>query len=160
MFQKSSNKFLKIAVVLVIIFFILIGIIIGVEKYKFWKGTKNVEKLAENLEKMKQLDYELAMADTYGGKTPQETLDMFISAVEKGNYELASKYFVIAKQEEWKKMLKKAENIDEFLKEVKQVKENINTGKYSEQEDWFRVDKPVVIEFMRYPNGVWKIIEI
>ena len=37
-------------------------------------------------------------ADTYGGKTPQETLDMFISAVEKGDYELASKYFVVERQ--------------------------------------------------------------
>jgi hypothetical protein len=40
--------------------------------------------------------YETAMKnDTYGGKTPQETLDMFIDALKKGDMELASKYFVL-----------------------------------------------------------------
>lgn len=40
--------------------------------------------------------YEAAMKnDTYGGKTPQETLDMFVDALKKGDIELASKYFVL-----------------------------------------------------------------
>ncbi len=34
-------------------------------------------------------------ADTYGGKTPEETLGMFIDALKKGDVELASKYFVL-----------------------------------------------------------------
>ena len=39
-------------------------------------------------------DYKSAMtADTYGGKTPQETLDLFVAALKKGDLELASKYF-------------------------------------------------------------------
>ena len=39
-------------------------------------------------------DFETAMKnDTYGGKTPQETLEMFIDALKKGDIELASKYF-------------------------------------------------------------------
>jgi hypothetical protein len=40
--------------------------------------------------------YEAAMrADTYGGSTPQETLDLFVAALEQGDLELASKYFVL-----------------------------------------------------------------
>lgn len=40
--------------------------------------------------------YETAMKnDTYGGQTPQETLDMFVDALKKGDVELASKYFVL-----------------------------------------------------------------
>ena len=38
--------------------------------------------------------------DTYGGETPEETLELFIQALEEGNVELASKYFVVEKQEE------------------------------------------------------------
>ena len=34
-------------------------------------------------------------ADTYGGKTPQETLDMFVDALRKEDIELASKYFML-----------------------------------------------------------------
>lgn len=33
--------------------------------------------------------------DTYGGKTPQETLNMFIDALRKGDIDLASKYFAL-----------------------------------------------------------------
>lgn len=34
-------------------------------------------------------------ADTYGGKTPEETLALFIDALKKGDADLASKYFAL-----------------------------------------------------------------
>ncbi|MFA5098969.1 MAG: hypothetical protein WC461_01990 [Candidatus Paceibacterota bacterium] len=41
-------------------------------------------------------NYEDAMKnDTYGGKTPEETLKMFIDALKNDDVELASKYFVL-----------------------------------------------------------------
>ena len=43
-----------------------------------------------------QANYDKAMReDTYGGKTPQETLDMFIAALRAGDVELAGKYFML-----------------------------------------------------------------
>lgn len=40
--------------------------------------------------------YQKAMSeDTYGGKTPQETLDLFIKALRAEDIELASKYFML-----------------------------------------------------------------
>ena len=43
-----------------------------------------------------QKKYEAAMtADTYGGKTPEETLNLFVSALKSGDMTLASKYFVL-----------------------------------------------------------------
>jgi HEAT repeat protein len=33
--------------------------------------------------------------DTYGGKTPEETLQMFIEALKKEDIELASRYFML-----------------------------------------------------------------
>ncbi len=41
--------------------------------------------------------------DIYGGSTPEETLQLFIDALKKGDTDLASKYFVVDKQEEMKK---------------------------------------------------------
>lgn len=38
---------------------------------------------------------EAMTTDTYGGKTPKETLDMFVAALRSGNVELASKYFLL-----------------------------------------------------------------
>lgn len=39
--------------------------------------------------------------DFVGGNTPEETIDLFIEALKKGNYELASKYFTVEQQKEW-----------------------------------------------------------
>lgn len=40
-------------------------------------------------------------ADTYGGETPEETLRLFVEALEKKDFELAAKYFVIENREEY-----------------------------------------------------------
>jgi hypothetical protein len=43
-----------------------------------------------------QNKYKAAMtADTYGGKTPEETLSLFITALKSGDMTIASKYFVL-----------------------------------------------------------------
>lgn len=41
--------------------------------------------------------------DIYGGATPEETLALFIDALKNGDVDLASKYFVVEKQEEMRK---------------------------------------------------------
>ena len=43
--------------------------------------------------------------DIYGGKTPEETLSLFVDALKKGDVKLASKYFVLDKQKEMEKEL-------------------------------------------------------
>ncbi|KKW35793.1 hypothetical protein A2852_01650 [Candidatus Adlerbacteria bacterium RIFCSPHIGHO2_01_FULL_54_23] len=49
-------------------------------------------------------------ADAYGGATPEETLRLFVEALEKEDFVLASKYFVVEKQEENLKELKLGSN--------------------------------------------------
>src|SRR3989344_6103524 len=59
--------------------------------------------------KKQEAKYIAAMtADTYGGKTPQETLDLFVAALRAGDVELASKYFLLdenLRREKWVAML-------------------------------------------------------
>ena len=59
--------------------------------------------------KKAEADYIAAMtADTFGGNTPKETLDLFVAALRKGDVDLASKYFLIREEvprEEWVKYL-------------------------------------------------------
>jgi hypothetical protein len=54
-----------------------------------------------NIEKQEQRYKE----DKFGGKTPEETYEMFLDALRKKDIELASKYFVLDKQDEYKKVL-------------------------------------------------------
>lgn len=53
-------------------------------------------------------------ADTYGGKTPQETYALFLEALEKKDIELASKYFVLDKQEEYKSLLEEVDKNEKW----------------------------------------------
>lgn len=110
----KTKKFLMWAGIVVLAILVL-GF--GYPIYNEWKGRKGVENLANALKQFEIDDYKAAMADTYGGKTPQETLQMYIDAVEKGDYELASKYFIGDRQKEELKSLINApkENINNIL---------------------------------------------
>src|SRR3989344_5678415 len=63
--------------------------------------------------------------DKYGGKTPEETYDMFLEALKKGDTTLASKYFEIEKQDDWKKTLeeyKKQDLLANFVRELENTR--------------------------------------
>ena len=103
------------------------------------------------------------MADTYGGKTPQETLQMYIDAVEKGDYELASKYFIGDYQEmELESSRKMPSNeIQKYIDILKNAITKLDIdGKYDTDKKYFSLYKPILIRMKLYPNGIWKIIEI
>ena len=56
--------------------------------------------------------------DTYGGKTPQETLDMFIAALKAGDVELASKYFALddnLSRKEWEDLLARVKTQNKLM---------------------------------------------
>ena len=61
--------------------------------------------------------------DNYGGETPEETLDLYIQALEKSDFELASKYFVLKDQ---KKEL--GELLSLSVGEIDSYLEVLNTG--------------------------------
>jgi len=162
-FGKIFNwRNLKIAAYAVAAFALfLVALNYGLEKYNQSKQWQEIKKSAEAFQKAEQELYQKMMADTYGGKTPEETLDMYIEAVEKGDYELASRYFVVEKQEEWKKELFEIEKVNKknvFLEPLRQSKNS--EGEYSESQQTFAIYKPVAINFILYPNGIWKISEI
>src|SRR3989338_1022782 len=129
-------------------------------KIYLWKSGKEPDLIAEAVRQAEQKDYAIAMADTYGGKTPQETLQMYIDAVEKGDYELASRYFVKSKQEEELRALQAAEkaDIDNVIKLMKETEND--SGSYSVDRKTFIVRKPILTEYTFYPSGIWKIVEI
>lgn len=62
------------------------------------EGAQYRRQVEENMNKYTEWEknYNKAMTeDVYGGKTPQETLDMFIDALKKEDVDLASKYFML-----------------------------------------------------------------
>lgn len=79
--------------------------------YFSWKGEQygyDVQNAVSGMYsaylKKQSADLEAAYrADTYGGETPEETLRLFVEALEKKDFELAAKYFVIENQEQAEK---------------------------------------------------------
>jgi hypothetical protein len=94
--MKPRNRW-KFSIALVAI---ILVVFFGLEIWSsyFSQAGRQNRELQANYQKYLDVQnkYEAAMkADTYGGKTPEETLGMFIDALKKGDVELASKYFVL-----------------------------------------------------------------
>lgn len=103
-------------------------------------------------------------ADTYGGDTPEETLRLFVEALEKKDYELASKYYVVEEQEkalnQFEKMtnenIKFYLNVLSFKNEVKYFpdKQDVNV-------DFFLNNEQVHFERLKLNSltNKWKLTE-
>lgn len=156
---SRKRKWVFVVAFLAIILFAFAAFI-GLRLYDRWRGEQAVEQLADALKKAEDEAYARAMADTYGGKTPQETLAMYIAAVEKGDHELASKYFIEKNRERELKSFNGA--TEKFIREyLGLLKEAVkNEGSYTADKKYFSIDKPIGVRGMLYPNGIWKIIEI
>lgn len=156
--HSRIGKIFFAAVILIILLFIFI---LAMEIYGRVSGVARVEQLAKRMEQLEKEDYARKAADTLGGKTPEETLEMFISAVESGDYKLASKYFVIEKQGEWREELMDIKNngkIDIFLGPILETQKVV--GEYSEERDTYSIHDPILVSFILYPFGNWKIERI
>lgn len=152
-FLKSKKFLVGVAVVAV-----LAVIEFGYPVYRDWKFDRELQQLTDEINKP-------YLEDTYGGKTPKETLEMFIAAVENGDYDLASKYFVLSKQEEWKGRLMKGRESDrlgQFVNNIKRAEDrgSLWEGNFQMEVKSVQDGLSLVIEFIKYPQGIWKIKEI
>ncbi len=110
----------------------------------------------------------LMRADTYGGSSPEETLRLFVEALEKNDAELAAKYFILdenGSRKEWEEVLKlKKDNreLGVIAKKVLEAKPNpldsIHPGdfKFIIVDDLGEVETTINMEINSF-SGVWKI---
>ncbi|MBI2047684.1 MAG: hypothetical protein HYT27_00950 [Parcubacteria group bacterium] len=103
--------------------------------------------------------------DTYGGAAPEETLQLFISALEAEDIELASKYFLPDEREKTIELLKNEfdvnNNFDHMVTGLNKLKRT--TGNHDQNKEAFFIiigpDNIVAnqVVFTRNQNNVWKI---
>jgi len=92
-------------------YILLIAAISAAGGYLYWYNFLRYDSAAESVKQYQEAEkryIEAMTADTYGGKTPQETLDMFVDALRKGDIDLASKYFLLDEnlsREKWVRYL-------------------------------------------------------
>lgn len=118
---------------------------------------KQAQKYMEALEKAYR-------EDQNGGNTPEETLQLFIDALKKGDTDLAAKYFIIDDQKENKEGLAKVKENGELNAMVKDL-ENADRGKDINEDSVIFVvanennEVITVINIVKGPNGKWKMLD-
>lgn len=155
--MKKILKFSLLFVGVVILAFVIMW---GIGQYRMWRMARNADLAVELINSERERITALQMADTYGGQTPHETLALYIAAVEKGDYDLASKYFVIEGQEKERNSFIGAskESSERYLSLLKDSLKK--DGSYNLEKDYFSIEEPLMVDFIKYPNGIWKISEI
>ena len=155
---KTSRKKIKASLYLfgVIAVFLVVAFY-GLSWYGEWSLRQDVARIIEQQNRP-------YFEDTYGGKTPKETLELFIAAVEKEDFALASKYFVLSKQREGERGLERIKgksNLQVLLDRLHKMEDRGSIGPDSFQMA-AKDDKGIFMTFIifaKYPSGIWKIQE-
>lgn len=167
---ENKSKYWKFAVGFLVIIVLFAGGYFVWDKYLSPQARSNRET-ERNYQKFLdwQKNFEEAMKnDTYGGKTPEETLKMFIDALKKGDAELASKYFIFNENGEIDSeiinnlnTLKDKGMFPEIISLISSVKLDENSS--SADTKWFvlknkdgMVENSIILKLNKY-SGVWKI---
>lgn len=106
--------------------------------------------------------------DPYGGATPEETLKLFIEALEKKDYTLASNYFIPEKRKEELRMLPEAVKSGGVTGIISAYREGqVKQTKYTGEDKFeFRLYEPgstapFILTIIKNPfNNKWLISEL
>lgn len=118
---------------------------------------REAERIIEELKRQER-------EDPYGGSTPEETLQLFIEALKKGDVELASRYFAWVYREKLSEQLKKFEN-EKIINAVISDLEKLKLSKKDDKQAFFEyyIDGIGTIDMVMQKNLTskkWKIIEL
>lgn len=146
---------------LIIVSLVIIGIVLmsfytlTSDWFLGWLGQRKIEKFEREIIKIYQ-------QDTYGGKTPQETYQMYGQALQEGDIELASKYYWWKEQEKERlKKLKEEGRLQEYvdgLPEWKEMQEEEYWDPDGKRYTWKGFSKETIIE--KLPRGDGTFIEV
>ena len=117
-------------------------------------------KVGENLKKVEKMYAE----DPYGGETPEETLRLFVDALKKEDTELAAKYFVLDKQEQWREDLARLQErnlLGEMVKDLERVERGKDIDSKNARFIVSNKNKEVItiINISENTNGKWKLLD-
>jgi len=129
---------------------------------QYLNEKESPEKKAE--EAMRQIE-KAYREDPYGGITPEETLQLFIDALKKGDTDLAAKYFVLDKQEEMRvdlDLVKEKGLLDELLVDLERT---VKTKTSNEEVFFVASDEENIVKIQmiigwNQNNKKWKIYEL
>ncbi|MDO8592496.1 MAG: hypothetical protein Q7R92_01820 [bacterium] len=163
--NKTLLKYLLVVVLIIVCVLVWLVLVVAVAvrvspAARQFGSDMWIRYLVYSFDKAAERGQRAALQDTVGGKTPEETLEMYIEAVDKGDYKLASRYFVIEGQkQEFKSLTNSSQNnvknIQGYLKIALQ-----KGGEYTLDKRQYVIHRPILVHLVKYPSGNWKILEI
>ena len=150
------KSYLKTIGIVIAVIVVAIAIFFGTEYYRY---RQSPDYIAEQY--FKQLE-EAYKNDAYGGSTPEETLQLFIDALKKGDTELAVRYFLISEQDKWRENLNKIKGtgqLDAMISDLRRAERNKSS---SEEQVFFTAgnqknEAVLDVDLVKLSTGKWKI---
>jgi len=139
---------------------ILAALILSVIGWQYWRYIHST--YYQQMQGVKYLERMAKESDKWGGKTPEETVALFRGAVEKGDFDLASKYGKQSIKSDLEKI--KAEgNIGALLKDLEIGKMENKIGFGADYRDFVIKEngeiKYIILTIRKSDGGAWKIVE-
>jgi len=177
--RRKNIKSFKLRYFAIFVILLILGLAVSWLVWYFsaeMRQARQYKKDAETLVEKIQGQAKEYAADTYGGETPKETYGMFLQALKTEDIDLASKYFVLDKQKEYKQFftdIKNNNKWDEMIEDLLntdnqkgEMKENdtyvirvYNTENYLIAQAVLKIPINIAgVEKEPLPN-IWKIIE-
>ena len=146
---------------------IIMGLILSIGFFGLWFLSGNEIKIKNQSPAvfLEPQSNEIDQFSDIGGKTPQETIGLLVSALEKNDLILAIKYFVPENREVESQDLTKLSDINLLSDLIKDLK-NLKNGKAEDNRHYlFEVPDEaggtaVEIELIKNEKGLWKIISL
>ncbi len=177
--RKKNIKFFKSRYISIFVIFLILGLTTSWLVWYFSaevRQARQYKKDAEILARKIQEQVEEYAADTYGGETPEETYGMFLQALKMEDIGLASKYFILDKQEEYKQFFTDIKNNNKWNEMIEdlfnpdnqegEMKENntyvirvYNTENYLIAQAVLKIPLNLVAAEKEPISNIWKIIE-
>jgi len=139
----------------------VLALVLGIGWFGLWfLGNSRGFKVENPKQK---IDSQPITIDEYGGKTPRETLNLLIAALEKNNIDLALKYFTPELQEAQSHDLKKLQDaklLADLVKTLKGIKNGKNLSGNRYQFDVPEEETGEIIaeiEMKKNETGFWTI---
>lgn len=162
MFNQTSKKFIGGFVGIIVL-----GLLVWYASAYLSPEARQARQEREALQYIVDLE-EQYENDTYGGETPEETLALFIQALENEDIELASKYFLPEDREEMLSDLEIAQqqqgDLSGVISRIKGLDRTTGEHNMSETAFFIAVGQDNVVKHQvvlkKNQNGVWKITEL
>jgi hypothetical protein len=177
--RQFGKHWIVVFILAIIAGFVIWGMLHLGPFLKNWQDNRAAQAIKNQL----QIQYR---NDKYGGNSPEETYNLFTMALEKGDTDLASKYFVLEKQNQWQKALqlyKDKSLLVGFIRELKNTetkwqKIQLKDSTKAEFDYAVVIEKDTVANFngqdvsikagnykgsillQKYPSGNWKLSDL